>query len=220
MLNIRIDPALTQRNIPLALVEVSYPAPEAWRAGDFYALAEREVAALREQYAAYDRKEVFGEDPYYRFFKKFKKTYTVMQQLESFLLKGREFPRRSPVAEVPFLAELNTRVLSGAHDADAVQGVLELFSGTEKAPFPGIRGEEAHTYPGDVCGRDEGGIIFSMIAGADDRTCVKAPSKHVFYPVFGTPDLAPAVLDRPVELIVQYARVLSPEAEVDIVRIS
>ena len=215
MLNIRKDPALTQRGIPFGLVEVRYPDPAAWRAEDFYALAETELAGLKERFAQYDRKAVFSEHPYSRFFKKFKKTYPVMLQLESFLLKSRPFPRSSPAAEVPFLAELMTLVLSGAHDVQGVQGEICLYSALEKEPFPGMRGEEAHTYPGDVCGRDEGGVIFSMIAGADERTCVKPGSRHVFYPVFGVPDQPSEALREPMEQIARYARVLSSEAEVE-----
>ena len=96
-----------------------------------------------------------------------------MMQLESFLLKGRPFPIDNSVTAIPFLAELETQSLSGTHDVDFVRGAVRLFAGTEKAPFPGMRGEEVHTYPGDFCARDDEGIIFSMIAGADARTCVK-----------------------------------------------
>ena len=91
---------------------------------------------------------------------------------------------------------------------------VRLLAGTEKAPCAGMRGEEVHTYPGDFCARDDEGIIFSMIAGADARTCVKPGSRHVFYPVFGVAgqpagEIA-AVLDR----LEEYVRVLAPEADI------
>ena len=77
-----------------------------------------------------------------------------------------------------------------------------------------MRGEEVHIYPGDFCARDDEGIIFSMIAGADARTCVKETSRHVFYPVFGVAgqpeDELAAVLDR----LEEYVRVLAPEADI------
>lgn len=212
MLSITKDQALTDRAIPFALVEVAYPDSAQWDTEGFYALAEAELAALKARFSGYDRKAVFAGHPYVRFFKKFKKTYPVLLQLESFLLKDRPFPRRNPVAEVPFLAELMTLVLSGAHDADAVRGTVELYSALEREPFPGMRGEEAHTYPGDVCGRDEGGVIFSMIAGADARTCVKESSHHVFYPIFGVPGQPEEDLLPIQERIVRYARTLSPGA--------
>lgn len=215
MLRVEKESALAERDILFGLVEVWYPEPEAWDVEALRALEERELAALREEHGAYERKAVFGEDAYVRFFKKFKKTYPVLMQMESFLLKGRPFPQVNPVTEVPFLAELKTRCLMGTHDADAVQGTLRLFSGTEKAPFTGLRGEEVHTYPNDVCGRDDGGIIFSMIAGADHRTCAKMESRHVFYPVFGTPGMPAAEIAGRQALLERYARTLAPAARIE-----
>ena len=216
MLTVEKEQVLAERCIFLGMAEVWYPEMEAWDVDALRALEERELAALKEEHGDYDRKAVFGEDPYVRFFKKFKKTYPVLMQLESVLLKGRPFPQVNPVTEVPFLAELKTRCLMGTHDADAVRGTLRLFSGTEKAPFTGLRGEEVHTYPNDVCGRDDGGIIFSMIAGADHRTCAKPESRHVFYPVFGTPGMAAETLRPQLDLLASYARTLAPEARVEI----
>ena len=199
--------------IPFGVLEVVYPDKSLRRTEDFRIMVEEHLRLLREKYADYDRKALFGENVYFRFFKKFKKTYPVMMQLESFLLKGRPFPMENPVTAIPFLVELETQILSGTHDVDDVHGTVRLFAGTEKAPFAGMRGEEVHTYPGDFCARDDEGIIFSMIAGADARTCAKPGSRHVFYPVFGVAgqpagEIA-AVLDR----LEEYVRVLAPEAE-------
>lgn len=215
MLTVEKEAALSGRSILFGLVEVWYPDSGAWDVEALRALEETELAALKADYADYDRKAVFGEDPYVRFFKKFKKTYPVMMQFESFLLKGRPFPQVNPVTEVPFLAELKTHRLLGTHDADAVRGTLRLFSGTEKAPFTGLRGEEVHTYPNDVCGRDDGGIIFSMISGADDRTCARPESRHVFYPVFGTPELPAEEIARQQELLKRYVLTLAPTARIE-----
>ena len=211
MVTFEKDAALS--GVPFGVLEVTYPERALWRTEDFQTMLGERLQRLRERYADYDRRTVFGENVYFRFFRKFKKTYPVMMQLESFLLKGRPFPIDNSVTAIPFLAELETQSLSGTHDVDFVRGAVRLFAGTEKAPFPGMRGEEVHTYPGDFCARDDDGIIFSMIAGADARTCAKPGSRHVFYPVFGVAgqpagEIA-AVLDR----LEEYVRVLAPEAE-------
>ena len=75
-------------------------------------------------------------------------------------------------------------------------GTVKLFCPEEKLPFTGMRGEEVHTYPGDTSARDEGSIIFSMIAGADRRTCLRPESRHIFYPFFATPDTTREEADR------------------------
>ena len=101
MFDIGKDPSFASRGIPLGILEVNYPAEGCGRAA-LHALVERELAALRERYADYDRKAVFGENPYFRFFRKFKKTYPVMQQFETVMFKGRPFPEEDPVTAVPF----------------------------------------------------------------------------------------------------------------------
>ena len=215
MLQFIKDESLTQREMPFGVVEVQFPLAEEWNSAAFYAEVETRIGALKARYPDYDRKGVFGENPYVRFFKKFKKTDPVLLQFESVLLKDRPFPRENPVTGIPFLAELETFVLCGTHDADQVQGAVRLFSPAEKLPFPGLRGEEVHTYPGDFCARDDAGIIFSMIAGADSRTCARPESRHVFYPVFGVPGQAPEELAAVQELLVQLVRTLAPAAAVE-----
>ena len=87
MLKITKTEELAARNIPFGVVEVRYPPREEWRVDEFRAFAQGELERARESYPDYERKAVFGSDPYVRFFKKFKKTYTVMLQFESIIIK-------------------------------------------------------------------------------------------------------------------------------------
>ena len=215
MVQITKENGMQSAGVPFAWVEVQYPDKAQWDETGFYDMVEQHVAALREQYREYVRADVFGQNPYFRYFRKFKKTYPVMMQFESVLLKGREFPRWNAVTAVPFLAELETHVLCGTHDIDRLMGPVELYQAEAREPFAGLRGDEVHTYPGDVTGRDAGGIIFSMIAGADSRTCVHPDSRHVFYPVFGTPDTAPAVIEDALETLAGFVRTICPGAKIE-----
>ena len=165
MVQITKESGMQSAAIPFAWVEVQYPDKVQWDETGFYDMVEQHVAALREQYREYVRADVFGQNPYFRYFRKFKKTYPVMMQFESVLLKGREFPKSNAVTAVPFLVELETHVLCGTHDIDRLMGPVELYQAEAREPFAGLRGDEVHTYPGDVTGRDAGGIIFSMILG-------------------------------------------------------
>lgn len=210
MVEFRKDDSLMEKCFPFGCVEVQYP--EDLRVADFRQLVREELSALALKHENYDRKAVFGEDPYFRFFRKFKKTYPVMMQFESLLFKGRPFPVFNPVAEAAFLMEVVTGVLSGTHDVQRLAGPVTLYCATQKEEFPGLRGTPFHTYPGDFCGRDEKGIIFSLIAGADERTCARTDSRHVFYPIFGTPDLCPERMENAMKVLSRYVKVLSPEA--------
>ncbi len=215
MFEIIKDPTFAERDIPLGILEVTYPDRSEWNEKAFYDLVHAELDELRGKYPDYDRKAVFGENPYFRFFKKFKKTYPVMQQFESVMFKGRPFPEEDPVMGVPFLLELTTFILSGTHDLDRMDGPLTIFTPSEKLPFSGMRSASTHTYPHDICGRDNSGIIFSMIAGADDRTCIHPDSRHVFYPVFGTPDTDKETIQDALQRLEFFVKVLAPNAEIE-----
>ena len=215
MLSIARHTSLNDINIPFGIVEVHYPEPNRWCQADFRALVQQELTNCRQRFATYERKAVFGENPYVRFFKRFRKTYPVLLQFESIILKGQPFPEQNFIAEVPFLMELTTHVLSGAHDADQLCGAVELYLAAEKEPFIGLHERELHTYPGDFCARDESGIIFSQIAGTDARTAAWPDSCHVFYPIFGTPDLPRTVIDDAINVLSKYIQILAPEAQIE-----
>lgn len=215
MVQITKENGMQSAGVPFAWVEVQYPDKAQWDETGFYDMVEQHVAALREQYREYVRADVFGQNPYFRYFRKFKKTYPVMMQFESVLLKGRKFPRWNAVTAVPFLVELETHVLCGTHDIDRLMGPVELYQAEAKEPFEGLRGDEVHTYPGDVTGRDAGGIIFSMIAGADARTCAREESCHVFYPVFGVSGQEPDALRSAQTRMAEYAKLLANNAQID-----
>ena len=214
MFTFSTDPNFAGAGFHIGVTEAVFPPKSRWDMAAFDELKERELAALRREMAGYDRKAVFGEDLYVRYFKKYKKTYPVQQQLESYLLKGRSFPSGDPISEAAFLTELCTRALLGVHDVERICGRAELFCPTEKIPFPGMRGGETHCYPGDVTGRDGEGIIFSLIAGPDGRTCIRSDSTHVLYLVFGVPGVSPADIASLQERLTGYVRILAPEAEI------
>ena len=104
----------------LAILEVKYTDEAEWDVEAFNALKESELQKIREEGADYDRETWFRQEPYFRYFRKFKKTYPVMMQVESFLLKGKPFPEGNYVNAVAFLTELKTRCLLGSHDADMI----------------------------------------------------------------------------------------------------
>ena len=141
MVQITKESGMQNAGVPFAWVEVQYPDKAQWDETGFYDMVEQHVAALREQYREYVRADVFGQNPYFRYFRKFKKTYPVMMQFESVLLKGREFPRWNAVTAVPFLVELETHVLCGTHDIDRLMGPVELYQAEAKEPFEGLRGD-------------------------------------------------------------------------------
>ena len=210
MRTIQKDLSITEAGPLLGLVEAEFPEPSGWDTAAYSALIQAELERIRQDGADYNRAVRFGNDPYNRYFKKYKKTYPVLQQLESFLLKGRPFPETLPVCSLAFLAELRTGLLLGMHDAGCIRGALTLFAPEEKLPFPGLGGRESHTYPGDLTGRDEEGILFSRIGGPDARNCLTEASRQALYLIFGVPGCDAESIRRAQELVCGYARTLAP----------
>ena len=68
-------------------------------------------------------------------------------------------------------------------------------------------------YP-DEAQWDAGGIIFSMIAGADARTCAREESRHVFYPVFGVSGREPDAMRTAQTRMAEYASRLAKDAQI------
>lgn len=197
----------------LGILEVNYPDPAEWDTEAFDRLKESELQAIRDEGVEYDRETWFRQEPYFRYFRKFKKTSPIMMQVESFLLKGRPFPEGKYTNAVAFLTELRTRCLLGSHDADMIEGDLVIYTETENREFPSIHGGTAHSYPGDITCRDDISIVVSMIAGADSRTCLSEDSRHVLYFAFGTPGMNEEALQDYLAKVEEYVKVLAPAAE-------
>lgn len=214
MLNIIRDVSLAGDGRHIGIVDVKYPDRSEWDIEGFEAYKAAELEKIREEGKAYDREVVFRQDPYFRYFRKFKKSYPVMMQVESYLLKGRPFPEGEHINAVAFLSELKTHILLGTHDVDCIEGDLVLYNEAAKTPFTGMHNPDCHSYPGDMTGRDDKGIIISMIAGADDRTCIHEDTSHVIYLVFGLPDM-PISIEEVAEQIQENVLKLAPTAEIE-----
>ena len=215
MVNIIRDASLAADPRRMGILEVRYPDRSEWDTEGFKSHVDSELAVIREEYADYDRETVFRQHPYFRYFRKFKKTYPVMMQFESFFLKGRPFPEDEYLNAVAFLTELRTLILLGSHDADRVEGDIVFYNETAKTPFTGMIKDDCHSYPGDMTGRDDWGIIISMIAGADNRTCLHEDTRNVLYLIFGVPETSDEEIERTAAIIEGHAKALAPSAETE-----
>ncbi len=203
---------INRKNIPFGYMAVHFPeeAPRAREAWD--ALVEQELLAIREKNAGYDRKAFQSGNAYSRYFKKFKKTYMVMLQLESVLFKGRGIPPAGPLVECMFLSELKTMVLSGVHDLGRIDGplVVDLAQGGEL--YPGMHDKELHLAKDELCLRDETGIISGILSGPDAQTCVGTDTREAVYFAFGVEGVDGGVLLEQLRLIRAYLKTACPFA--------
>ncbi len=188
------------------------PAPE------FAALAERLEAGLRAQFAGFDRPALTALpvlQAYKAYYKRFDKTYHVLLQLESVVLKGRPLPKAEPLVQAMFMAELKTQLLTAGHDLEALQGSLRLGVAAGSESYTTLGGTAQELKPGDMFISDEVGVISSIIYGPDQRTRLQPTSRGAVYTVYAPPGIGAAAVGQHLEDLRDFVRSAYPQAKVE-----
>ena len=182
------------------------------------ALESDVLAGIRAAHATYERKAFAATAPachYVTFYKQFTKTYHVLLQLESVLLKGKGIPPAGVPIEMMFLAELKNLLLTAVHDMDAVEGALTVRVATGDETYTGMSGEERHPYAGDLYLADESGILSDIVYGPDARTQITDTTATALYFVFGVEGITADDIRRHLEDVRAFLTTGLPEAVCD-----
>ncbi len=173
-------------------------------------------SALREQFAGCDRaalRALPSIQPYDIYYKRFKKSYHVLQQLESVALKGKPIPRAAALVEAMFMAELKNQLLTAGHDLAVMQMPVGVDVAQGGEPYIGIGGRELATKRGDMMIADAAGIISSIIYGPDQRTRITANTEEVLFTVYAPEGIETAVIEAHLQDMEASVRLISPGAE-------
>jgi len=152
-------------------------------------------AGLRLRYAGLDRaalKALPVLQAYGAFYRRFDKTYHLLLQLESVRWKGKPLPGGPALGQVMFLAELDSLLLTAGHDLGKLRGQLSVQVASGQERYTLLAGREQQLKPGDMCIRDEEGVVSSVLYGPDLRTCLGPATTEALYTVY-----APAGIQRP-----------------------
>ena len=156
---------------------------------------------------------------YTEYYKKFKKTYHVMLQLESIALKNRNLPRISTLVSAMFAAELKNQLLTAGHDISKLQNpvVLNIANGNES--YTGMGGKLQNLNPDDMFISDNAGVISSIIYGPDNRTPITPDTEDVLFTVYGPTGISPEQIKNHLEDISSYVKLVSTDAITDVLEI-
>lgn len=149
--------------------------------------------ALRRQYQGFTRVDFLALPvmaAYERYYKRFDKTYQVLLQVESLVLKGKGLPVVSALVDANFTAEVETLVLSAGHDAAKLEGQILVDISRQGDRMTLMNGTTRVIRPGDMVMRDNKGICCSIIYGQDSRSPISTGTRHVLY-VSYAPDGVP-----------------------------
>ncbi|CUH96220.1 hypothetical protein P22_2309 [Propionispora sp. 2/2-37] len=152
---------------------------------------------------------------YSEYYKRYKKTYHVFQQLESIIFKGKSIPDVSPVVESMFMAELKNGLLTAGHEYAALNLPLTLDVATGNETYTLINGKKQAVKPQDMILSDAADIISSIIYGPDLRTCILPDTKDVVFIVYAPVGISRDMVINHFTDIYAYVKLASPEARID-----
>ena len=180
---------------------------------------KREIeATLRTRYQVFSRQD-FVSLPimaaYKKYYQGFKKTYHVLQQVESVALKGRNLPKVSPLVDANFIAEMETFVLTAGHDAAKLAGPVQIDVSREGDQITQMNGVTKPMRVGDMVMRDAGGVSCSIIYGQDNRSPITPQTAHVLYVAYAPVGVSAEAVNAQLEKIETLVRIISPDMLVE-----
>jgi DNA/RNA-binding domain of Phe-tRNA-synthetase-like protein len=178
--------------------------------------------ALRDRFAGKGRAalEALPEiEAYTRYYKRFKKTYHVLLQLESVALKGKPIPQVAALVEAMFMGELQNLLLTAVHDLDVLRSPVRLEIAQGDEHYRSLRGEEGACKPGDMIIVDGEGVISSVIYGPDFRTRVQPGTARALFTVYAPPGIGAERVQRHLEDLQSNVLAIAPQAQVETLQV-
>jgi len=177
---------------------------------------------LREKYAGLDKAYLKNMEPIKTFsdyYKRFKKTYHVLLQLESIVFKNKSIPKVASLVEAMFMAELKNLLLTAGHDLDAIDLPIKLdvSSGGEK--YIQLSGQEKELILNDMMVSDLQGIISSIIYGPDKRTQIKPDTRNTLFVVYAPPGIEKSKVFKHLQDIQKYVHIIAPKSESELLKV-
>lgn len=175
-------------------------------------------ARLRSDYAGFTRPDLLALPvmaAYNQYYRRFDKTYHVLLQVESILLKGKNLPDVSPLVDANFIAEMETFVLAAGHDVDRLEEPVVIDVSRPGDQITAMNGETRPIRPADMVMRDRRGISCSILYGQDQRSPITPATRRVLYVAYVPPGVPRAAVEALLDSIEQSVRLFAPQALVE-----
>lgn len=175
-------------------------------------------ARLRERYRDFARAD-FVSLPvmaaYQKYYKRFTKTYHVLLQLESLVLKGKSLPDVSPLVDANFIAEVETLVLTAGHDVEKLVAPVIMDVSRAGDQIMRMNGAPKDMDAGDMVMRDATGVVCSIIYGQDNVSPISSATTHVLYVCYAPAGVPPETVETQLQRIEENVRLFCPDARVE-----
>ncbi|KXL53474.1 B3/4 domain protein [Anaerotignum neopropionicum] len=188
----------------------------------FKTLVLQELDDINKTHLNYERKTFSQTNevikPYIRYYKKFKKTYHVLPQLES-ILNGKAFPETTPLIQALFLTELKTALLIAGHDLKKCRLPLTIQKSQGGETYMGSGNRSVVLKPNDICLKDNESFILSIIYGQDENTRITENTTDVLFLIDGVPGLGEKYVEDGLKTLLSYVRVFAPTSSLSELKI-
>jgi len=152
---------------------------------------------------------------YQRYYKRFDKTYHVLLQVESIVLKGKNLPDVSPLVDANFTAEVDTLILTAGHDVAKLQGAITLDVSRAGDKITRMNGAPKDMEAGDMVMRDSTGVVCSLIYGQDNVSPITPSTEHVLYVAYAPDGVPASAVESQLQKIEENIRLFCPAAIVE-----
>ena len=178
--------------------------------------------SLRKNFTGLDRADLKNMEPlktYNDYYKRFKKTYHVLLQLDSIVFKNKSIPKVASLVEVMFMAELKNLLLTAGHDLDAIDLPIKLDVSNGGEKYTQISGQEKELIYNDMMVSDSKGIISSIVYGPDKRTQITPNTQNVLFVVYAPPGIEKSKVFQHLQDIQNYTHIIAPESEIELLKV-
>jgi DNA/RNA-binding domain of Phe-tRNA-synthetase-like protein len=152
---------------------------------------------------------------YQKYYKRFTKTYHVLLQLESIVLKGKFLPDVSPLVDANFTAEVETLVLTAGHDVEKLVAPVVMDVSRAGDQIMRMNGAPKDMDVGDMVMRDATGVVCSIIYGQDNVSPITSATTHVLYVCYAPAGVPPETVETQLQRIEENVRLFCPAARVE-----
>lgn len=160
-----------------------------------------------------DFKALRPAQAYTDYYKRFKKTYPLMQQLKTLVVNKKSLPVVSALVDAMFMAEMKNLLLTAGHDLGKLSLPLniDVSQGTES--YIKLNGESQLLKPGDMIMADQEGVISSVLYGPDQRTKITSETREALFVVYAPGGITKEDLSRHLSDIKENVLIFSPFTE-------
>jgi DNA/RNA-binding domain of Phe-tRNA-synthetase-like protein len=150
---------------------------------------------------------------YTAYYKRFKKTYPLLQQLKTLAGKQSPLPTVSGLVDAMFLAEMKNLLLTAGHDLEKVAAPVIIDTSLGGERFVKLNREPQVLKPNDMIMADRKGVISSVLYGPDQRTKITLQTREVLFVVYAPDGIAKENVHQHLQDIRENVSLFSPQAE-------